>query len=220
MKQKRKQFVVIGLGSFGMSVAETLSRMDKQVLAIDINEDLVQDVADIVTQAVQADAREEEVLQKLGIQDFDVAIVAIGNNMEASIFVTLLLKELGVPFIISKAINPMHQKALSRIGADRVIQPEIEMGVRVARNLSTTNLIDYIELSEEYSIFEFSCPSSWVGHTVRELDLRKKYGVTLLGIKNNKEVQVVIEPTMTFTKDDIVILLGDKKVFQNQFESN
>ncbi len=217
---KKKQFVVIGLGMFGTTIAETLYEMKKEVLVIDLKEELVQAISDKVTHAIQADARDEYVLERLGVNHFDVGIVCIGNNLEASLMVTLALKELGVKYIVAKAMNKMHSRALYKIGADRVVLPEEDMGKRVARNISTTNLIDYIELSEEYSIFEFTCPESWIGKTLEGLDIRRNYGVTILGMKRNNKWDILLEPTDIFQKEDTIILLGSKMEFQNQLEEN
>lgn len=217
--KKRRQFVVIGLGIFGSTIATTLYEMGKEVLCIDEKEELVQAIADQVTHAIQADAREETVLASLGIENFDVAIVGIGNNLESSLMVTLALKEAGVSYIIAKATNDIHERALYKIGADRVIQPEKEMGRRVGRNLSLTKLIDYIELSEEYSIFEITCPDVWVGKTLIELNIRRKFGVTILGLKRNNEFLIVSETIVPFAQDDVIILLGSPTEFYKQFEA-
>ena len=217
-KDKKQQFVVIGLGSFGTAVAETLASLDKEVLAIDLKEDLVQDIAETVTYAVQADARDEEVLERLGVQNFDVGIVAIGNNMEASIMTTLLLKELGVKYIIAKAMTHTQEKALYKLGADKVVLPEEAMGQRIAHQIATTNLIDYIALSEKYSIFEFKCPHKWVGKTILELNVRQKYGVIILGMNRDDDFHVLIEGEEVFRENDVVILLGNKEVFRNNLE--
>ncbi|MGL5043205.1 MAG: potassium channel family protein [Culicoidibacterales bacterium] len=215
----KKQFVVVGLGMFGTAVAETLFDMDKEVLVIDMKEELIQSISDKVTHAIQADARDEYVLERLGIKNFDVGIVCIGNNLEASLIVTLAMKELGVKYIVAKANNKMHARALYKIGADRVVLPEEEMGKRVARNISATKLIDYIELSEEYSIFEFTCPDLWVDKTLEDLEVRKNYGVTILGVKRNGKWDILLEAQARFIADDIIILLGSKTEFQRQLES-
>lgn len=216
-KLKRKQFVVIGLGVFGSTIATTLYEMGKDVLCIDENEELVQGIADKVTHAIQADARDEAVLKRLGIdENFDVAIVGIGNKIEASLMVTLALQEAGVKFIIAKATNDIHERALYRIGANRVVQPEKDMGKRVGRNISVSKLIDYIELSEEYSIFEISCPESWVDKTLIELDVRQQFAVTILGIKRNDSFLIITENIIPFESGDIIILLGSPKEFYKQ----
>ena len=158
-----KQFVIIGLGRFGLSVAKTLYDLGNDVLAIDMDEDLVQEISDNVTHAVQLDATDENALRSLGIRNFDVAVVTIGSNIQASVMVTLLVKELGVKYIIAKGHSDLHAKVLYKIGADRVVLPEKDMGVRVAHNLVSDSILDYIELSAEYSIMEIRSLNEWHG---------------------------------------------------------
>ena len=217
-KQRRRQFVVIGLGIFGSTIATTLYEMGKDVLCIDEKEELVQNISDKVTHAIQADARDESVLERLGIENFDVAIVGIGNKIESSLMVTLALKEAGVKHIIAKATNDIHERALYKIGADIVVQPEKDMGKRVGRNISVSKLIDYIELSEEYSIFEIICPTRWIGKTLIELNIRQKFGVTILGIKRNNAFLLMNDDIIPFDASDIIILLGAPTEFYRQLE--
>ncbi|MGL4451443.1 MAG: potassium channel family protein [Sarcina sp.] len=203
-----KQFVVVGLGRFGASVAKTLYALGNDVLAIDMNEDLVQEISDDVTHAVQMDATDEAALKTLGIRNFDVAVVTIGASIQASVMATLLLKENGVKHIIAKGNSDLHAKVLYKIGADRVILPEKDMGIRVAHNLVSTNILDYIELSSDYSIIEINSPDDWHGKTINELSLRSEYGINVVAIKRDRDVNVspyaedVIEP------GDIVVAIG------------
>ena len=169
-----KQFVVIGLGRFGESVAKTLYSLGHDVLAIDMDEDSVQEISDSVTHAVQMDATDESALKTLGLRNFDVAVVTIGSNIQASVMITLLVKELGVKYIIAKGQSDLHAKVLYKIGADRVILPEKDMGIRVAHNIASSNILDYIELSEDYSILEIRALSIWVGKSLKELKLRSE----------------------------------------------
>jgi len=162
IKGRSKQFVVIGLGRFGTSVAQTLSTLGHDVLAMDKDEHAVQVIMQDVTQAVQADARDEETLRALGVRNFDVAIVAIGDDLEANILITLMLKEMGVPYVVTKAQNALHGKVLEKIGADKIIYPEQDMGFRLANNLVRTNVMDFIELSLDYSIFEIVASSQFI----------------------------------------------------------
>ena len=185
-----KQFVVIGLGRFGASVAKTLYSLGNDVLVIDKDEDLIQDISDSVTHAVQMDATDENALRTLGLRNFDVAVVTIGANIQSSVMVTLLVKELGVKYIIAKGNSDLHAKVLYKIGADRVILPEKDMGVRVAHNLVSDNILDHIELDPEYSIVEIVTPTSWVGKTLVDLELRARYEITVLAIKNGKSINV------------------------------
>ncbi|MGC7870830.1 potassium channel family protein [Desulfosporosinus sp. SYSU MS00001] len=207
----RKQFVVIGLGRFGRSVAQTLSDLGHDVLAIDRNEHAVQLIMHNVTHAVQADAREEETLRALGVRNFDVAVVAIGDDLEANILITLMLKEMGI-IVVTKAQSTQHGKVLERIGADKVIYPERDMGIRLAHNLIATNVLDFIELSPDYSIFETKASASFVNKTLGELDLRKNYGITVMAIKK-KEDQIVVAPgaKAVIEDKDILVFVGNKK---------
>ena len=162
-----KQFVVIGLGRFGESVAKTLYSLGHEVLAIDMDEDSVQEIADNVTHAVQMDATDESALKTLGLRNFDVAVVTIGSNIQASVMITLLVKELGVKYIIAKGQSDLHAKVLYKIGADRVVLPEKDMGVRVAHNLVSASILDFIELSPDYSIMELRVLNEWDGKSLK-----------------------------------------------------
>ena len=208
----RKQFVVIGLGRFGTSVAQTLSTLGHDVLAMDKDEHSVQVIMQDVTQAVQADARDEETLRALGVRNFDVAIVAIGDDLEANILITLMLKEMGVPYVVTKAQNALHGKVLEKIGADKIIYPEQDMGFRLANNLVRTNVMDFIELSLDYSIFEIIASSKFVGKTLGELNLRAVYGLNVVAIKQNAD-QIVIAPgaNAVVKEKDILVVVCNKK---------
>ena len=192
-----KQFVIIGLGRFGSSVAKTLYALGHDVLAIDSNEDLVQEISDSVTHAVQMDATDENALRTLGLRNFDVAVVTIGANIQASVMATLLVKDMGIKYIIAKGNSDLHAKVLYKIGADRVILPEKDMGVRVAHNLVSSSILDYIELSPDYSIIEIESPS-----------LRSKYGINVMAIKRNNEVNISPDADDVINKDDIVVAIG------------
>lgn len=203
-----KQFVIIGLGRFGSSIAKTLYSLGNDVLAIDRDEDIVQEIADSVTHAVQLDATDENALRSLGIRNFDVAVVTIGDNIQSSIMATLLVKELGVKYIIAKGHSDLHAKVLNKIGADRVILPEKDMGVRVAHNLVSSNILDYIELSEDYSVMEIQVLEEWTGNTLSELKLRSKYGINIMAIKRGDEVNLSPAADDMIEKDDIVVAIG------------
>lgn len=204
-----KQFIVVGLGRFGISVAETLSSLGHDVLAIDKDEDVIQDIADKVTHAVQMDATDEYALRTLGVRNFDVAVVTIGSNIQASIMITLLLKEAGVEYIICKGQSDLHKKVLLKIGADRVVLPEKDMGVRVAHNLVSSNLLDLIELSEDYQIIEMNAPAEWIGKTLRSLDVRAAYGITILAIRDSLD-GINISPTadVVIPRGAVIIAVG------------
>ncbi|AET66113.1 K+ transport system, NAD-binding component [Desulfosporosinus orientis DSM 765] len=208
----RKQFVVIGLGRFGSSVARTLMKLGHEVLALDKNEQAVQGLMHDVTQAVQADAREEETLRALGVRNLDVGIVGIGDDLEANILITLMLKEMGVPYVVAKAQSIQHGKVLEKIGADKIVYPEQDMGIRLANNLSRTNVMDFIELSLDYSIFEIIAPSQFVNKTLGKLNLRAVYNVNVVAIKKNAD-QIVIAPgaNSVVEEKDILVIVCNKK---------
>lgn len=203
-----KQFVIIGLGRFGSSIAKTLYSLGSDVLAIDLDEDIVQEISDSVTHAVQLDATDENALRSLGIRNFDVAVVTIGDNIQSSIMATLLVKELGVKYIIAKGHSDLHAKVLYKIGADRVILPEKDMGVRVAHNLVSANILDYIELSEDYSVMEIQALEEWTGSTLKDVKLRSKYGINVMAIKRGDEVNLSPSADDKIESGDIIVAIG------------
>lgn len=204
----KKQFVVIGLGRFGSTLAKTVYELGHDVLAIDKDEEKVQDIADHVTHAIQMDATDENALKNVGLRNFDVAVVTIGTDIQASIMATLLTKEMEVNFIIAKAHNEQHAKVLDKIGADKVILPEQDMGVRVAHNLVSSNILDYIELSSEYSIMEIEALDEWDSKSLKDLELRKKYGINIVAIKDGKNINVSPNADDMIKKGDIMVALG------------
>lgn len=204
----KKQYIVIGLGRFGVSVAQTLFNLGHDVLALDSNEESVQSIADTVTHAIVADATDEKSLKAIGIRNFDVAVVSIGENIQSSIMATLLLKELGVKYIITKANNAMHAKVLMKIGADRVVFPEKDMGLRVAHDLVSSNILEYIELSVDYSIAEFLCPKVWIGKSLVEIDVRSNYGINVIGIRHNEEIDVSPSAYKKLEEGSVIIAIG------------
>lgn len=209
-----KQFVVIGIGRFGKALAERLCELGHEVLAIDRDEEEIQKISDKVTHAVTADATEESVLKSLGVRNFDVGVVAIGSDIQSSIIITLMLKDFGVPYVVAKAQNDLHAKVLYKIGADRVVFPERDMGERVAHNLIATNILEFIELSPEYSIIEFAVPQSWVGKDLRDLNLRARYGVNVVAIRNiNDDEQINVSPKADneIKEGDVLIVIGDNE---------
>ncbi len=215
----KKQFAVIGLGRFGGSVCKELYSMGHEVLAIDVNEDRVNDYAPYSTHSVVANATEENALLSLGIRNFDHVIVAIGDNIQASILCTLLLKELNVREVWVKAQNNYHHKVVEKIGADRIIHPEHDMGIRIAHYLVSEKIIDYIELSAEYSIVELMATPKVSNRTIAGLDIRAKYGCTILGIKRGEEVNISPFPDEVIIEKDILILIGhnrDLKRFEDE----
>lgn len=206
--KKDRNFAVIGLGSFGSNVATTLFSLGHEVLAIDINPDKVNAVADYVTQAAQADSTDINVLKALGIRNFSTVFICIGENLEASVVTTTLIKELGVGEIVAKAHSDLHEKILRTLGATSVIYPERDMGIRIANSKADANFIDFIELSNEYSIVEINCPASWLGQSLRQADLRARYGINVLAIKSGNDLLISPSPDRVFEKGDTVVLVG------------
>ena len=204
-----KSFVVIGMGRFGTEVAKRLYELGCEVLAIDRSSDLVQPMANLVTQAVVGDARDKEVLRALGAKEFDCAIVAIGDNLADSVLATMNLKELGVPCIVCKAYDETHRQVLRKLGADRVVIPEQEQADRLAKNLSSPNVLDYIELSKEYGIIEIPAPKSWQGKSLKELNVRAKLGVNIIAVKRGGRINVSPAADYQILEGDIMVVLGD-----------
>lgn len=208
-----KSFIVLGLGRFGQSVAKTLHDQGYDVLAVDKDEDMVQDIAEFVTHAAIVDVTDEDAVRDLGVTNFDVAVVSIGSNMQASVMATLILKELGVKYIIAKALNDLHGKLLLKVGADRVVYPEREMGERVAKSLISKNVLDYMEISPEYSIMEISAPSEWVGKSLKDTNIRSKYDIIVMAVKKEKGKGINLYPRAEYVikEGDILVLIGSDK---------
>ncbi|HHT02640.1 MAG TPA: TrkA family potassium uptake protein [Firmicutes bacterium] len=203
-----KEFAVIGLGRFGSSVAHALTQMGKSVLAIDLNEAKVQAMSDVVTHAVQADAADPENLKEIGIRNFDVVVVSIGDDLEASILVTMLLKEMGVKHVIAKAGSEVHSKVLQKVGADRVVFPEWDMGTRVAHNLVASNILDYIELSQDYTIVELKPPRRMVNKSLGDLHLRARHGINVVALRRNEELIVSPGADDVIGPEDVLVVVG------------
>lgn len=206
-----KEYLIIGLGRFGGSLARTLYGLGHNVLGVDADKHRVDELVEHITHAVEADATDEAVLKSLGVGNFDTVIVSIGGNLEASILITLLVKELGARKVVAKAASDAHGKVLSRVGADRVIFPEKDMGVRVARSLVTENVVDVIELARDVSIIEMEAGSKFGGKSLKELDLRAKFGVTVLAIRSGESIRVPPSPNDVIQRGSIVIVLGNNK---------
>lgn len=203
----KKQIAVIGLGRFGISLIEELTILGYDVLAVDIDSDKVNSVVNICTHAVQADAMDEQALKALGIRNFDVVVVAIGENIQANILAAIILKELGVKKVVAKAKNNLHGKVLEKIGA-AVIFPERDMGKRLARMLVSQNILDNIELSPHYSIMEFRAPESYKGKTLAQLGVRKLMGITILAIKRGEQIIVAPRAEQIINKEDVLVAVG------------
>ncbi len=206
--KKMNQFVVIGLGRLGKSVATTLTELGKEVLVIDTNKDAVNQMEGMVSGAVVADATGTDVLHSLGVQNFDCAIVCIGKDLQASILTTLICKDLGVNYVVAKAKNEQIKKVLERIGADMVVFPEVYMGKKVANMLINPSMNEILNLTDNFKIVEVPVPDSWQNKTIIELDVRKKYKVSIIFVRRENSV-VTIEPETTFLKGDVLIAAGE-----------
>ena len=204
---KRKQFLVAGLGLFGKSVALTLHNMGYDVLGVDIDENVVQDSSSDLSYVVCADASDEKSLKSLPIDDIDVAVVSIGV-LESNMMCTLLLKEMGVPMVVAKALNDLHGTMLNKIGADKIVYAEKDMGKRVAHNLVSSSIVDYIELSNEISVMSLQLPAELIGKNLIEADLRRRYNVNVVAIKRGGST--IVNPCAhdVFQADDEIFIIG------------
>ena len=209
-----KSYIVIGLGLFGAEVARQLCEQGCEVLAMDVRNDLVQQIADDVTHAVVGDGQDKDVLRSLGAGNFDCAIIAIGDDLAASVLTIMNLKELGVPYIVSKAHDETHRRVLEKLGADRVVIPEYEFAGRLARSLASHNVLDYIELSNEYGILEVPAPKNWIGKTLKELNVRAKLGVNIIAVESGKVTNVSPSADYRVQEGDIMAVLGDNKALE------
>ncbi|WP_017470437.1 potassium channel family protein [Amphibacillus jilinensis] len=207
----QKQLAVIGLGQFGSGVSKSLLELGHDVLVIDRKERLVNDFSTIATHAVVADATDEGILKSLGLTNFDYVIVAIGEDIQASILTTLILKDLNIKNVWVKSINDYHTKILDKIGADLIIHPEKDIAKRFAQQVINGHLLDYIELSDEYSIVEIKAPDKMVGRSITTIDLRGKYGISLLGIKYDGQIDINPSPDYQLSEGNILIIIGSNK---------
>ena len=208
-----KSYVVIGLGRFGSEMALQLYSLGEDVLAIDTDENIVDKIADRVTKAIAADARDLDVLRKLGVEDFDRAVVAVGSDLAASALITMNLKTLGVPFILCKAHDDTYREILEKLGADRVIIPEREIADKLSKGLTTAGVMEYIELSEEYGIVEMEPVSSWIGKSIQELELRTRYGANVIAIRKGESIQIPPDIQAPIAADEIMVMLGSYEMF-------
>jgi len=203
-----RQVAVIGLGRFGSSVARTLAQSGCDVLAVDMDGERVKALVEYVTEAVQADALDEAALKTLGLRNFEAVVVAIGHEVEASILVTVVLKEMGVPKIVAKAQDELHGKVLQKVGADIVVYPERDMGVRLAHTLLSRSIIDEIQLSTEYSIFELQAPTQFLDRSLKDLQLRQRAGLTILAVRRGTSIVVSPDASFVVEPGDMLVALG------------
>jgi trk system potassium uptake protein TrkA len=208
-----KQFAVIGMGRVGASLVRTLDSLGHDVLGIDSDGDRIQDLSDELPGAslVAADATEDSVLRDLGLEQFDGAAVVIGESIQGSVLVTLILKDLGVPMIFSRANNDLHGRVLDRVGADHVIQPEKEFGEFLARQMSLPGIQDYLELGHDEALIEIETPESWIGKSLADLQLHRKKDLTVLAIKGREKGGTLPQPKTPLQEGDILVLGGPKK---------
>lgn len=214
----RKQFAVLGLGSFGWSVAATLETMGCDVLAVDESYEKIQEISEKVDYAIKADVSDPDALEALGSRNLDGVVIAVSENFEASIMATMICKEMGIPKVLVKAKNKLQGSILERVGADTVVYPEIDMGSRVAKNLVAKEFTDWIALSSDYSLAETSVPEKWVGLSLAELKVRERFGINVVGIILGNEVNVTFDPSTPLPADGILILIGANDVLE-RFDS-
>ncbi len=209
-----KQFAVIGCGRFGSAVAKTLYKNGYDVLAIDGDPDIVQHISEFVTHSASIDVKDEAALRAVGMRNIDVAVVAIGSEIKASIMATLVVKELGVKYVVAKAQDELHAKVLYKIGADRVIFPERDMGVRLAYNLTSTNILDYIELAADYSIMEITAPEKWQDRSLMDINIRAKFGISVMAIKHGEDINVAPQASTVIHRGDVLVVVGSNEDLQ------
>ena len=203
-----KSFAVIGIGRFGTSVALTLSLMGHEVLAVDTSAAAIDSIADRVTHAIVADATDERVLRRIGIAEFDAVVISVAANIRASILTAMLSKELGAKRVVAKAADDLHAKLLIKAGADQVVQPERDSGVRLARSIAVDSVLDYFALTDDVSINELRLPYSWAGKSLVQLGIRTRYGVSVIAIKRGEKMIVAIDPNSALEQGDVLVLLG------------
>ena len=208
-KSKDKQYLVIGCGRFGSSVAKKMCQLGNEVMVIDKDEDSINNIAELVTHTAIVDVTEERDLKSIGLGNFDVVRVAISSDIRASIMATVMAKEMGVPKVVCKAKDELQAKVLYKIGADKVVFPERDMGIRLAYNLASENILDQINLDPEYSIMEIVTPQNWVGKTIIELNLRAKYDITVLAVKTQSGLKVMPSPNYKMQEKNILIIIGN-----------
>ena len=208
---KNKSYAVIGLGRYGKAVARELLQNGAEVLAIDMDPDVVNASAKSIPHCKCADVTNPEAIRQLGIADMDAVIIAIASNLEASVMATMLCKEAGVKHVIVKCANPLHQRMLLKIGADEVTFPEHESGVRLAKNLISAGFVDIAELSDEVSVIELEVKDEWAGKTLIELSLRRKYGINVVGIRKEDKLMINIDPEMLLRKEMTLVVISSKQ---------
>lgn len=204
---KQKQYIVVGLGRFGRAIAETLCQDGAEVLGVDCKMDMVERMRDELTQTIQMDAMDRDALETLGVQDFDIVFVTMGSDIRASGTIVLLLKELGARHVIAKAHDEFHGRMLEKLGADQVLFPERDMGRRVAHSLISGNVIEFMELSTQYSMAEIRPKPEWIGKTLKELAMRSSMDINVVAIRNGDAVNAMPQPETRINKDDVMLVV-------------
>lgn len=212
-----KTVLLIGLGRFGRHVARKLYEMHHEVMAVDSNESNINAILPYVTNAQIGDATEKAFLESLGVRDFDVCIVAIGDNFQSSLEATSLLNELGAKKVVARAARGVHAKFLLRNGADEVVYPEKQLAEWAAIRYTSDHILDYIQVDEEHAIYEIAVPAKWIGQSVGEINVRKKHGINILAVKNSGKMEMSITPQTVFTEEDTILVLGDRKDLKKCF---
>ena len=210
-----KSYVVIGLGRFGAALATRLYACGEEVMVIDMDEGLIDKIADRVTRAVAADARDVDVLRKLGVENFDRAIVAVGSDLAASALITMNLKNLNVPFIMCKAHDDTYKDILEKLGADRVIIPEREVADKLALGMTHAGIMEYIELSQEFGVVEMEPVPEWIGKSIRELEMRTRYGINVIAVRKADEIVIPPDIDTPIEANVIMVMLGKYELFEN-----
>ena len=210
----RKQYAVFGLGRFGESVSVTLQELGCEVVVVDNHMERIENISPYVCYALQSDIEDPEVIRSLGAINLDGVVVAVADDMEASIMATLVSKEIGVPYVLAKAKNDLHAKVLKKIGADSIIFPEKEIGQSVARNLVSGEFVDWISLSPDYSITEIAVPEKWIGKSLSEIDVRRTKDVNVVGVRIGEKIQVTIDPEEPLQKEMMLIMIGSNEALE------
>lgn len=213
-----KSILIIGAGRFGRHIAMKLNDLDREVMAIDKYEDRINSIMPYVTNAQIGDSTDETFLESLGVSNYDVCIVAIGDDFQSSMETTSLLKELGAQLVVSRATRDVHEKFLLRNGADRVVYPEKQLGIWTAITYSTDKIFDYIDLGEDYAIFEVALPESWVGKTILDVDVRKRYGINVLAVRRGGRLNMAVAEGLVFEEGDALLVLGVTESIQRCFK--
>lgn len=211
MAKGEKQFIVIGLGRFGSSVAKKLAELGADVMAVDRDERSVNEASEYATYSVQADMTDPAAVKAVGLQDFDVAVVTIGTDIQSSVLITMICKEAGIRQVIAKAQNDLHARLLKKVGADRVVLPEYEMGEKLAAMLLSPDILDYIKLSDDFDLVEMPVLPEWSGKSIREADIRRRYGLNIIAINRGGKIDISIDPDDVLRREDLIFVIGPKK---------